>query len=118
MRRPPGVRQRIASVSITRQQGGATSGPNPAGLQGNLKELLPQIGKARSQKAGKRHCPLYRWIRIGYVSMGDLEDQKAVSALKPLNFAILTGRTFQAKFTRQQPWSEMTWKVELWRLKR
>ena len=105
------VRQRIASVLDYATAMELRAGPNPAGLQGNLKELLPK-SKAVRKKAGKRH---HARIPVDQMAtfMADLRTRSSISA-KALEFAILTaGRSGEV---RGAPWSEIDLESRVWRL--
>lgn len=105
------VRQRIASVLDYAAAMELRTGSNPAGLQGNLRELLPK-SKAVRKKAGKRH---HARIPVDQMAsfMADLRTRSSISA-KALEFSILTaGRSGEV---RGALWSEIDLERKVWRL--
>ncbi|SDR80798.1 Phage integrase family protein [Halopseudomonas sabulinigri] len=105
------VRQRIASVLDYATAMELRTGPNPADLQGKLRELLPR-SKAVRKKAGKRH---HARVPVEQMSsfMTDLRTKKSISA-KALEFAILTaGRSGEV---RGATWEEIDLERRVWRL--
>lgn len=105
------VRQRIASVLDYAAAMDLRSGPNPAALQGNLKELLPKSKSVR-KKTGKRH---HARIPVDQMAafMADLRTRTSISAMA-LEFAILTaGRSGEI---RAACWSEIDLERRVWRI--
>lgn len=106
------VRQRIGTVIDYAAAADLRSGPNPADMKGNLRELLPKSAAVRKKAGGKKHFP--RVPVDGMAAfMADLRRRNSISA-KALEFAVLTAA--RSGEVRGATWGEIDLQGRVWRL--
>ncbi|WP_018951396.1 integrase arm-type DNA-binding domain-containing protein [Thioalkalivibrio sp. AKL12] len=100
------VRQRIESVLTFATVSGYREGENPARWDGNLKEVMPNVGKRKRTK----HHPALPWQRVPEF-MADLHTREGVGA-RALEFAILTAA--RSGEVRKATWDEIDLAARVW----